>query len=89
VVGNLPAGATIDDVNIVIDFQSISGTDPANPGTANAYSSEVSFSLESPDGTTVVLLPDDGLANGVANRVVYTFDDAAAGIAPDLAPLVD
>ncbi len=88
-VGNLPIWATISDINIIIDFQSIDGTDPTNPGTGDAYSSEVSFSIVSPFGTEVVLIPDDWLANWVANRVVYTFDDTAAGIAPDVAPTTD
>ncbi len=91
-VWNLPAWATIEDVNVLIDFHSVDTNDAVatpDPGQ-NAYSEELSFTITSPDWTTVNLLnTGDMLTWAGTARVVYTFDDAAGWWVPNIVPSVD
>ncbi len=77
VVGDFPAGETIIDVDISIDWTK-SGLDcPTRIG--NPFHGETRLRLESPDGTVIELVNfDTYTGNVVIGDVITTFDDSAA-----------
>lgn len=75
---DFPSGASITDVNILIDFLKTDGSCAA-PLSGSAYHGETSFRLEAPDGTRVVLASTDTWSGNTAIQpVAVTFDQAAA-----------
>ncbi|MDC0505985.1 DUF5011 domain-containing protein [Candidatus Gracilibacteria bacterium] len=92
-VPQLPTGATIEDVNIILDFHAVdTNTAAATPDAAeNAYANELSFTITSPEGTTVGLVNLGNLLTGAGTaRVTYTFDDASGNtLAPAVIPGAD
>lgn len=74
----------ITSVTITLDFHKIDGSACAAPDSGSAYSDEIGFSLESPAGTTVVLIntypntPTYSNWGAAAPRVQVTLDDTAA-----------
>ena len=70
----------ITSVTATIDFRSIAGTNPANPSNGKSNSSQLSFRLTSPSGTTISLLNANTYNNAKANRVTVVFDDLASTI---------
>lgn len=69
----------IQDLNVIIDFHGIDGTDPAAPGWWQSRSSEISMTLQSPAWSTISLLNTNTYTNPAAPRVMVTFDDSAWG----------
>jgi cysteine-rich repeat protein len=70
---------TIQDLNVIIDFHGIDGTDPTAPGWWQSRSNEISMTLQSPVWTTISLLNTNTYTNPAAPRVTVTFDDSAWG----------
>jgi len=79
---DVPIGATVQDVIVIVDFESIDGTDPTNPLAANAYSSEISYTITSPEWTVVNLVNVETYTNDnpAVWRVQATFDDASVTV---------
>ncbi len=88
--GDLPAGATITDVNIAVEFEKIDHENCANPYTGGMpYNREIVFYLTSPGGTRVVLVesqynwggsglgPTYTSSGDYGGHVTVMFDDAA------------
>lgn len=64
---------------MVVDFWSIDGIDPFNPGTGDASSQQKYFHLTSPQGTSIALLATGAYTDtSNAPRVTVTFDDGAS-----------
>ncbi|MBN2147374.1 MAG: DUF11 domain-containing protein, partial [Anaerolineales bacterium] len=91
--GDLPAGSTITDVDIAVEFEKIDGeVCAAGHQGGQAYNNEIVFYLTSPSGTRVVLVDNylnwGGSALGdtytdfatYGGHVTVAFDDAAATI---------
>jgi len=80
----IPAGESISDVNITVDFIKSGTTCPSTSGFP--FNPEISMSLQSPAGTIVNLIfdqtpgPSTYRQTGQAGRVVVTFDDSAAAL---------
>jgi cysteine-rich repeat protein len=71
---------TIQKLIVIVDFQPIDSENPLVYWTTNAYSSEKSFTITSPGGTTRTLVAAWGYTNdGPAVKVRAVFDDQATG----------
>lgn len=71
---------TIQKLIVILDFQPIDSENPLVYWTTNAYSSEKSFTITSPGGTTRTLVAAGGYTNdGPAVKVRAIFDDQATG----------
>jgi len=89
---NLPAGATIVDVDLTIEFEKIDGESCANPNSGGfPFNREIVFYLTSPGGTRGVLVESQfnwggsGLgptytASEYGGDVSATFDDSATSV---------
>ena len=85
---DFPAGSTVNNVVITLDFAHIDDTgDETNPtcgpppvnGTLNERNDELGYDLRSPTGTTVSLIGfATYTASGFGGRVSVTLDDTAA-----------
>lgn len=83
--GDVATGFTIDDLNVLVNFWKIDGTNPLSPGPGSARSPEMWLSLTSPAGTTTTLLASWAYTrNNNAPRVTVTFDDAGSALPTDL-----
>ena len=88
---DIPDGNLITDVDVLVDFQKISGFDCDNPGVDKSFPHEISMSLTSPSSTRVKLVFDDSGTASYTNdtnslRVQVTFDDSALSTVGDIYP---